>query len=46
MTVLHVELTADVRAEIRTLLARNGIELDEEVEPSEGDLAPTELDTG
>ncbi len=44
MTVLHVELTADVRAEIRSLLAENGIELDEEVDPSEGDLDPSELD--
>ena len=43
ITVLRVELTAEVRAEIRSLLAANGIELDEEVDPSEGDLDATEL---
>ncbi len=44
MGVLNVKLTADVRAAVRRLLAVNGIELDEGVDPAEGDLDEPELD--
>jgi RNA polymerase primary sigma factor len=44
MTVLGVELTADLRADIRVFLAAQHIELDEEVDPSDGELDPVELD--
>jgi RNA polymerase primary sigma factor len=44
MSVLTTELTAEVRGEIRQLLGTHGIELDEEVDPRDGDLDPTELD--
>jgi RNA polymerase primary sigma factor len=44
MTVLSTELTPELRAEIRQLLADQGIALDEDVDPADGDLDPIELD--
>jgi RNA polymerase primary sigma factor len=44
MIALSTELTSDVLEEMRRLLETNGIALDEEVDPAEGELEGAELD--